>query len=98
MHSSKHASITERAAAPYAVGGEVEVQIVELTNEGRGLGRLPCTNGTSWVVMVPFALPNETVKCRIMDNFKSYRYDKIIELKLYLHHPSSPSLHKVLLR
>ena len=68
---------------PFAYHEEVMVEIESLNNQGAGVGRL---NG--WVIMVPFALPGETVKARIWRNMSNYSE---ADLAAVIH----PSVHRV---
>ena len=52
---------------PFAYHEEITVEITTLTNMGQGLGRV---NG--WVVLVPFALPGETVTARVYRNDRNF--------------------------
>ncbi|MEM7145006.1 MAG: class I SAM-dependent RNA methyltransferase [Verrucomicrobiota bacterium] len=52
---------------PFAYHEIVTLDIHTLTNQGHGLGRLD-----NWVVIVPFALPGESVKARIYRNHPNY--------------------------
>lgn len=53
---------------PFSYHQELELQIDTLTNLGHGLGR----TAEGWVVMVPFALPQERVRVRVFRNHKNY--------------------------
>lgn len=78
---------------PFAYHEEFTLEIVTLTNLGVGLGRHPIKDPTSgeeskWVVMVPFALPGETVKARAFRNHKNYSEADLIEVV-------TPSPHRI---
>jgi tRNA/tmRNA/rRNA uracil-C5-methylase (TrmA/RlmC/RlmD family) len=59
---------------PFAYHHELELVVHTLTNLGVGLGRVPLPGqpDSSWVVMVPFALPGEKVRARIFRNHKNF--------------------------
>lgn len=61
---------------PFSYHQELELQIDTLTNLGHGLGR---TDG-GWVVMVPFALPQERVRVRVFRNYKNYSEADLLEV------------------
>ena len=52
---------------PFSYHHELELDIVSLTNLGMGIGKVG-----DWVVMVPYAIPGETVVARIFRNHKNY--------------------------
>ncbi|MDR3228225.1 MAG: class I SAM-dependent RNA methyltransferase [Puniceicoccales bacterium] len=52
---------------PFDYHKEIEVEITTLTNLGDGLGRVD-----GWVVMVPFALPDERVLARVWHNAANF--------------------------
>ncbi len=60
---------------PFAYHEEMELVIDTLTNLGHGLGRVD-----GWVVIVPFALPGETVRVRIYRNHKNYSDADLVEV------------------
>ena len=66
---------------PFPKGTEIELVITTLTNMGQGLGRVatpPAHDpgagdaGAGWVVLVPFALPGETVRARVWRNQRNF--------------------------
>lgn len=54
---------------PFSYHQEIELKITSLTNLGVGVAR---HGEESWVVFVPFALPEETVVARVFRNHKNY--------------------------
>src|SRR5439155_19016630 len=58
---------------PFVYHQEIELTIATLTNLGSGLGRvaLPGEAETKWVVMVPFTLPGERLRARVLRNHKN---------------------------
>lgn len=62
-------------AHPFAYHQELTLQIETLTNLGHGLARVD-----GWVVMVPFALPNEKVIARVHRNHKNYSEADLIQV------------------
>ena len=60
---------------PFPYHHELNLQIDTLTNLGVGLGRID-----GWVVMVPFALPGESVRVRIFRNHKNYSEADLIDI------------------
>jgi tRNA/tmRNA/rRNA uracil-C5-methylase (TrmA/RlmC/RlmD family) len=80
---------------PFAYHEEFTLEIVTLTNLGVGLGRHPIKDPVTgeeskWVVMVPFALPGETVKARAFRNHKNYSEADLIEVLTPSPHRVSP--------
>ncbi len=68
---------------PFAYHQEIELEITALTNLGDGLGRVD-----GWVVMVPFALPGETVRARVWHNHANHSQADLVEVL-------KPSPHRV---
>ena len=62
-------------ATPFEYHQVIEMTIDSLTNLGAGLGRVG-----GWVVFVPFALPGETVRCRIHRNDKNCSHADLVEV------------------
>ena len=60
---------------PFAWHEEIELEITTLTNMGQGLGRV---NG--WVVLVPFALPDERVRARVHRNDRNFSEADLVEV------------------
>lgn len=60
---------------PFPYHHELELRVDTLTNLGHGLGRV-----NDWVVMVPYALPNELVRVRIYRNHKNYSDADLLEV------------------
>ncbi len=60
---------------PFAYHQELEVKVDGLTNMGQGVARVD-----GWVVFVPFALPGETVRCRIYRNDKNFSESDLLEV------------------
>src|ERR1700691_4446366 len=60
---------------PFAYHHELTLAIETLTNLGAGLGRVD-----GWVVMVPFALPGESVRARIFRNHANYSEADLVEV------------------
>ena len=60
---------------PYAYHQELTLQVESLTNLGLGVAR-----DDGWVVLVPFALPKETVRLRIYRNHKNYSDADLVEV------------------
>jgi tRNA/tmRNA/rRNA uracil-C5-methylase (TrmA/RlmC/RlmD family) len=68
---------------PFAYHEEITLEITTLTNMGQGLGRV---NG--WVVLVPFALPGETVTARVYRNDRNFSEADLVRAVI-------PSPHRV---
>jgi tRNA/tmRNA/rRNA uracil-C5-methylase (TrmA/RlmC/RlmD family) len=68
---------------PFAYHEIVELKIHTLTNLGQGLGRID-----NWVVIVPFALPDETVRARVYRNHPNFSEADLVEVL-------EPSPHRV---
>jgi len=62
-------------AIPFDYHQQIELTIDSLTNLGAGVGRVD-----GWVVFVPFALPGETVRCRIHRNDKNCSHADLVEV------------------
>ena len=60
---------------PFAYHQEITLEIATLTNLGVGLGRVD-----GWVVMVPFALPGETVRARVFHNRANFSEADLVEV------------------
>jgi len=75
---------------PFAYHQEIELPISTLTNQGQGLGRieLPGEANRRWVVMVPFALPGETVRVRVFRNHANFSEADLLDVL-------TPSPHRV---
>ena len=68
---------------PFAYHQEIDLEVTTLTNMGQGLGRID-----GWVVLVPFALPGETIRARIYRNDKNFSEADLVEVLV-------PSPHRV---
>ena len=68
---------------PFTYHQEIELKIDALTNLGIGVGRID-----GWVVFVPFALPEDTVRARVYRNDKRHSEADLIEVL-------QPSPHRV---
>lgn len=68
---------------PFAYHQEIDLEITTLTNMGQGLGRID-----GWVVLVPFALPGETIRARIYRNDKNFSEADLVAVLV-------PSPHRV---
>ena len=64
-------------AIPFDYHQEIEMVIDALTNLGAGVGRVG-----GWVVFVPYALPGETVRCRIHRNDKNCSHADLVEVSV----------------
>ncbi len=60
---------------PFAYHQEITLEVATLTNLGVGLGRVD-----GWVVMVPFALPGETVRAKVYRNRANYSEADLVEV------------------
>jgi len=54
-------------------GFQVEILVQDLTNTGFGVGR-----DGQWVVFVPFVLPGELIRARIIRNYKGYSEAELV--------------------
>lgn len=77
---------------PFPPGTEIEIEITALTNMGQGLGRVavpPAPNEDvaretptgGWVVLVPFALPQEVVNVRVWRNHKNFSEADLLSVR-----------------
>jgi 23S rRNA (uracil1939-C5)-methyltransferase/tRNA (uracil-5-)-methyltransferase len=62
-------------ATPFPYHHELTLEIETLTNLGSGLARVD-----GWVVMVPFALPGESVRARVFRNHANYSEADLVEV------------------
>lgn len=69
-------------AHPFAYRQEIDVAITGLSNLGLGVGRVRSGEVDGWVVMVPFALPGETVRARIWRNHANYSLADLVEVRV----------------
>ncbi|MGA2052509.1 MAG: class I SAM-dependent RNA methyltransferase [Opitutales bacterium] len=60
---------------PFPYHHELTLEVETLTNLGVGLGRVD-----GWVVMVPFALPGESVRARVFRNHANYSQADLVEV------------------
>jgi len=60
---------------PFAYHQEITLEVATLTNLGVGLGRID-----GWVVMVPFALPGETVRAKVFRNRANFSEADLVEV------------------
>ena len=65
---------------PFAYHQELTLHVDDLTNLGSGVARHTLEDGSNWVVMVPLALPGETVRVKIFRNYKSYSEADLTEV------------------
>ena len=65
---------------PFRYHEELTLKIESLSNLGLGVARHRLDDGQLWVVMVPLALPGETVKVKVFRNHKSYSEADITEI------------------
>uniref|UniRef100_A0A8H8CR86 TRAM domain-containing protein n=1 Tax=Psilocybe cubensis TaxID=181762 RepID=A0A8H8CR86_PSICU len=75
-------SITEAGGAfqsPYEYGEEVEVKVETISSGGTGIALAPAEKGP-WAIVVPFALPGETVRVRIGKSDRMHSIGSPIEV------------------
>lgn len=76
---------------PFPYHTEIEVTILSLSNEGRGIARVPLPDSAGegsdpgmlrggWVIMVPFVLPGESVRVRVFRNHRNFSEADLIEV------------------
>jgi predicted RNA-binding protein with TRAM domain len=65
---------------PFDYHQELTLQVEDLTNLGLGVARHTLADGQQWVVMIPLALPGETVKVKVFRNYKSYSEADLVEV------------------
>lgn len=73
-------------AEPFAQHHEVTVTIESLSNQGDGVAKvdIPEKQLTQWVIFIPFTIPGETVRARIISNRKNCSIGEVITIT----HPS----------
>jgi 23S rRNA (uracil1939-C5)-methyltransferase/tRNA (uracil-5-)-methyltransferase len=62
-------------AEPYAYHQELQLRVEDLTNLGHGVARQD-----GWVILVPFALPGETVRARVYRNHRNFSEADLLEV------------------
>lgn len=65
---------------PFKYHELLELHVDDLTNLGLGVARHTLPDGRQWVVMIPLALPGETVQVRIFRNYKAYSEADLIKV------------------
>nr|GAT58007.1 S-adenosyl-L-methionine-dependent methyltransferase [Mycena chlorophos] len=65
--------------SPFAYHQEVEVQVVAISSTGSALAT-HSDSARSWVVVVPFSLPGETVRLKIYRNARMHSFGDFIEV------------------
>ncbi|MBP1930097.1 23S rRNA (uracil(1939)-C(5))-methyltransferase RlmD [Ammoniphilus resinae] len=65
----------EKMTLPVAKNQEVELEIIDLTHEGTGVGRVE-----GFTLFVPQAIPGEYVKAKVLKLKKNYGYAKLLEI------------------
>ena len=66
---------------PFDYHERVSITISDVTNLGSGVGRKVLSDGSKWVIHVPYTLPGEEIICQIYQNHKSYSEADLIEIK-----------------
>lgn len=74
--------------APLPKDSIVQVSILELTSQGDGLARFKVAgdahaDSAGWTIMIPNALPDENITCRIVENHRSYRYHEVVCISVF---------------
>lgn len=65
---------------PFAYHEEVEILFEDMTNMGLGVGRKILSDGSSWVVMAPYVVPQERAIVRIYANFNKHSEADFVRL------------------
>ncbi len=67
---------------PFPQFHELELTIESLSNQGDGVARVDVRNErlTNWVIFVPFTIPGETVRARIISNKKNCSLAELVEI------------------
>lgn len=73
---------TKVVDGPFDVGETIEVVIESLTNLGDGVARYESANETKsgMVVLVPYVIPGERIKCRVWRNLKQHALADLVEV------------------
>ncbi|KAJ3715043.1 S-adenosyl-L-methionine-dependent methyltransferase [Lentinula raphanica] len=66
--------------SPFEFKSEVELVVKASTSNGEGLAQSTEENSIPWVVVVPFCLPGERVKCRVFKNDRMHSLADFIEV------------------
>ncbi len=69
---------------PFSQFEELTLEIESLANQGAGVARVEIQTAEGetrrWVVFVPFSIPGERIRCRILRNDKNCSHAEIIEI------------------
>ncbi|KAG8870963.1 tRNA(m5U54)methyltransferase [Tulasnella sp. 331] len=65
--------------SPLEKGQEIELVVSELSSNGESLSLLP-SSPTPWVVLVPFALPGETIRARVYANARFHSLADLVSV------------------
>ena len=71
-------------AYPFSRHQELTVTVESLTNQGQGVAKIDLPDVqpalTGWVIFIPFTIPGELVKIRIIRNQKKYSQAEVVEI------------------
>jgi tRNA/tmRNA/rRNA uracil-C5-methylase (TrmA/RlmC/RlmD family) len=66
---------------PFAHGAIISLAIDAMTSTGDGVGRVVLPDdGGLWVVMVPFVMPGERVRVKVIQNHKRHSSARVVEI------------------
>lgn len=69
---------------PYAYHQELEVEVSSLSNLGDGIAKVPVTDqegqSRDWVIFIPFALPEDTVRIKVWKNESNCSHADLLEI------------------
>jgi len=90
MHRPKQAKTFH--SKPFPKHHELELQIESLTNQGDGVARVdvPKIGLKDWVIFIPFTIPRETVRAKILSNKKNCSLAEVVEILTPSEHRVSP--------
>ncbi|KAF5389637.1 hypothetical protein D9757_004151 [Collybiopsis confluens] len=66
--------------SPFTLKAEVEVEVKAISSNGEGLAVSDEEGASPWIIVVPFSLPGERVKCRIFKNERLHSLADFIQI------------------
>ncbi|KAJ3988749.1 S-adenosyl-L-methionine-dependent methyltransferase [Lentinula detonsa] len=66
--------------SPFPFKSEVELEVKTISSNGEGLAQSCEEDSIPWVVVVPFCLPGERVKCRVFKNDRMHSLADFIQI------------------
>ncbi|KAJ4490224.1 tRNA methyltransferase [Lentinula aciculospora] len=66
--------------SPFLFKSEVELEVKSVSSNGEGLAQSDEEGSKAWVVVVPFCLPGDRVKCRVFKNDRMHSLADFIQI------------------